>query len=97
MNVQIYALLFEIEDESAAGTKCLIAWLDATGNGRWCHHAHPTKTLLDVEPGHVIVHKRTPHQVRRVKPYRTSECRDESQYPWIQSGRAYVMGQDQAS
>ena len=85
----IHALMFEVEASSAT---FLIAWLDDDGNSRTCHHAHPSKTLLDAEVGHVIVHKRRPYRVVRVKPYRTSECRDETQYPWVTSGKEYVGG-----
>ena len=87
--MRIHAILFQID---APSDKFIIAWLDDDGKGRWCQHAHPSKTLLDVEPGHVIVHKRTQYVVRRVKPYRTSECLDDSQYPWVRSGRAYLGG-----
>ena len=87
--MQIHALLFDLE---CAASKQLIAWIDQHGNGKYTQHAHPSKTLLDVEPGHVIVHKRTQYVVRRIKPYRTSECLDDSQYPWVRSGRAYFGG-----
>jgi hypothetical protein len=87
--MQIHALLFDLE---CPATKQLIAWIDQHGNGKYTQHAHPSKTLLDVEPGHVIVHKRTQYVVRRIKPYRTSECLDDSQYPWVRSGRAYLGG-----
>jgi hypothetical protein len=63
-------------------SKQLIDWIDLHGNGKYTQHAHPSKTLLDVEPGHVIVHKRTQYVGRRIKPYRTSESLDDSQYPW---------------
>ena len=87
--MQIDALMFELDEPDADSTRYLIAWLDEQGNGEFCCHAHPSKTLLDVEPGHTVVHKkRTQFLVRRVKPYRTSECHDESQYPWVRSGRA---------
>ena len=88
--IAIYALLFEVAPPSKTGSMSLIAWLDAHGNGRYCHHAHPNKTLLDVEPGHTVIHQRKQFRVLRVKPYRTKECRDEAQYPWVQSGRDYV-------
>ncbi len=79
--MQITALQFELAGGPC--TRYLIAWLDENGDGRWCRHAHPDKSLLDVEPGDVIVHKRTQYTVLRVRPYRTNECRDESAYAWV--------------
>lgn len=86
---RIHALLFDVEHfggQPSRGTIRLIAWFDDRGESRFCRHAHPEKTLLDAEAGHVIVHRRRTHyRVRRVKPYRTSECKDETQYRWRRS------------
>ena len=91
-SVTIHALLFELV--SPPGTY-LIAWPDENGHGRWCRHSHPDKTLLDVEPGHRIVHGWKVYEVARVKPYRTSECREETRYPWVRSGREYLSCSEQ--
>lgn len=89
--MRIYALLFDLEGPPQ-GSQQLIAWIDEYGCGAFSHHAHPNKTLLDVEPGHVIVHRRRQYVVSRVKPYRTSECCEVRRYPWVRSGRVYLQG-----
>ena len=88
----IHAIMFEVEGRTTSSATFLIAWLDDDGNSLTCHHAQPNKTLLDAEVGHVIVHKRRQYRVVRVKPYRTSECQDETRYPWVRCGRDYVVG-----
>ena len=43
--------------QSSAGM-FLVVWPEPDGNGRWCHHAHPDRTVLDAQAGDVLVHKR---------------------------------------
>ena len=87
MTVKIHALIFELESESS---KSLIVWPDENGNGQFTHHAHPEKTMLDLEAGHTVVNSGNAHVVRSVKPWRTSLCKDESSYPTIRCGRDWL-------
>ena len=66
----------------------LVARLD--GDRRYTKHAHPDKTLLDAKAGDVVVNQRKQYGVTAIKPYRTSLCRDESQYPFVTSGREFL-------
>ena len=84
--MRIHALLFDLECPPPASRR-LIAWIDEYGSGKHTQHAHPSKTLLDVEPGHVIVHRRRQYVVTGVKPYRTSLCKGEQSYPAVKSGQ----------
>ena len=83
--MQIYAMMFQVENDQTTGTTYLIAWIDDNGYSKTCYHSHPNKTLLDVEPGHIIIHnkQKTRYQVVGLKPFRTSECRDETAYEWV--------------
>jgi hypothetical protein len=78
--MQIHALIFDLECQPPASMQ-LIAWIDQHGNGKYTQHAHPNKTLLDVEAGHVIVHRRHQYVVTGVRPYRSSPCKDEARFP----------------
>lgn len=66
------SLYFHIEPlnrpPSPAGT-FLVVWPEADGNGKWCHHSHPDRTVLDAVAGDILVHKRTPYRVVAVQPY----------------------------
>ena len=81
-------MLFELETVDG-GLIELIIWPDANGNGTDTSPAHPDRTLMDVGAGDVIIHHRTAYDVRRVKPYRATDCRDETEYPWVACGRDY--------
>ena len=59
----------------------LVAWIDQHGNGKHPQHAHPSKTLLVVEAGHTIIHRRQQYVVTAMRPYRTSLCEDETSHP----------------
>lgn len=86
---KIHALKFELEAQNGVISE-LIAWIQPDGNGQFLYPAHPARTLLDVVAGDVLIH-RNQHQlvVRRLKPWRTSECRDDTQYSEIESGTAW--------
>ena len=87
----ILALLFELLDDDGK-IWLLIAWLDQRGNSKYLYPMHPDKTLLDVTRGDPLTFKRgTRLTVRRLKPYRTSECKDDSQYSEITRGRDWEM------
>ena len=75
------------------GTQQPAAWIDQHGNGKHTQHAHPSKTLLDVEVGHSIIHRRQQYVVTGVKPYRTTLCKGESQYPAVKSGREWLVAE----
>ncbi len=88
--IEIYALQFEVEPSAPGGTY-LIVWPDQTGNGQYTQPAHPDKTMLDVQAGDIVVHQRkTQFRVKRLRPYRTSECKSQDDYPWITSARDYL-------
>ena len=90
--MQIHALIFDLECPPPA-FKQLIAWIDQHGIGKYTQHAHPSKTLLDVEVGHSIIHRRQQYVVTGVKPYRTTLCKGESQYPAVKSGREWLVAE----
>ena len=77
-----------VASQSAPGRiVLLIAWLDASGNSRFLVPVHPCKTLLDVRVGDMLTFQRKEHFViRRLKPWRTTECRDETEYAEIVCG-----------
>ncbi len=77
----------KFELESDTNIVELIAWIQSDGNGRYLVPAHPSRTLLEMKAGDVVIFKRKPHDVRRVKPWRTSECKDDTQYSEITCGR----------
>lgn len=86
---RILALLFELAAEDGR-IWTLIAWIDARGNSRYLYPAHPDRCLLDVTAGDLLIFKQTKKlTVRRLKPWRTSECRDETAYREIVCGRAW--------
>lgn len=86
--MQLHALIFDLEAPPTRSRQ-LICWLDEHGNGKHTQHAHPSKTLLDVEAGHTIVNGRQRYVVASVRPYRTSLCKDETAYPQVKSGREW--------
>ena len=55
--MKIHARIFDLGCPPPASRQ-LIAWIDQHGNGKHTQHVHPSKTLLDVEAGHVIIHRR---------------------------------------
>lgn len=87
--MKIHALMFDLESPPPPSRQ-LVAWLNEDGDGLATRHAHPDKTLLDARAGDVIVHQRKQYVVSAVKPYRTSLCRDESQYPFVKNGREFL-------
>jgi len=90
---KILALLFEVIAESG-DIRSLIAWLDETGNSRFLYPVHPGRTLLDVTAGDPLIYKReTRLIVRRLKPWRTSECKDEAAYREVTCGRDWEAGE----
>ena len=85
---KILALTFELEAESDN------AWLDEHGNGKYLLPAHPDHCLLDVRAGDRVTFKRKQVlTVRGIKPFRTSECKDETQYGPITCGRDWEAGE----
>ena len=87
--VTITSLIFELQCEPPT-TRSLIVQIGADGNGRWTVPAHPDHTIVDVKAGHVLVHRRQPHKVISVRPYRTSLCREG--YGVVESGRDWLAG-----
>lgn len=92
MGKRILALLFDLE--RVDGLRVLLtAWLDDSGNGEFLTPVHPDKTLLDVTAGDDVIHNReTRYTVRRLKPWRTSECKDERAYSEVRCGREWEAG-----
>ncbi|MBT4867248.1 MAG: hypothetical protein HON53_19260 [Planctomycetaceae bacterium] len=90
--MKIHALIFDLEYPPPA-SKQLIAWIDQPGNGKHTQHAHPSKTLLDVEAVHTIIHRRQQYVVTGVRPYRTTQCKDETRYPTVKSGREWLVAE----
>jgi hypothetical protein len=89
---RILALLFELEDDDGK-IWLLIACLDQYGNSKFLYPMHPDKTLLDVSAGDPLTFKgKVRLTVRRLKPYRTSECKDENAYRGIVCGRDWEAG-----
>ena len=80
MATTIHALIFDVECTPPASGQ-LVVWLDEHGNSKHTQHSHPNKTMIDVEVGHVVIHQHTQYVVTGIRPYRTSLCKDESQYP----------------
>ena len=75
---KIYALLFELKTDDG-GIWLLIAWLDRFGNSKSLLPAHPDKCLLEMRAGDVVTFRRKDILVvKRLKPWRTSECKDET-------------------
>ena len=94
---KILALLFELESDN--GSICLlIAWLERHDNGKYLEATHPDKTLLDVRAGDRVTFKRKYlFSIRRIKPWRTTECKDETQYTEIECGQDWEQGLNSAS
>jgi hypothetical protein len=49
-----------------------LVWPLSSGNGRFCHHAHPDRTVMDARAGDVLVHKRTPYRMLGVRRFEYS-------------------------
>ena len=90
---KIHALKFELEADT--GIVELIAWLEKDGNGKHLLPAHPDKCLLDMPAGDVVTfQRRQTMTVKRLKPWRTSECKDDTQYAEITCGRDWEAGNE---
>jgi len=86
------ALMFDLRANNGR-TGRLIAWLDESGNGKHLKHTHPSRPLKDAKAGdRVVFHGRHILTVLRVKPWRTTECRDETEYDWVRSGADWESG-----
>ena len=83
---KLLALMFDLRAENGnVGT--LIAWLNESGQATHLKHSHPQRSLLEARAGDRLVFRnRHVVTVLRIKPWRTTECRDETQYDWIKSG-----------
>ena len=89
---KILALLFELEADDGS-IFLLIAWLDRFSNGKYLEPTHPDKTLLEVRAGDRLTFKRKHlFSIKRLKPWRTSECKDETQYTEIVCGEDWEAG-----
>ena len=83
---KILAMKFRLESPDKAIIE-LIAWLKEDGNGKFVCPAHPAKCLLDVRVGDVLTFMGKEHLVLlRLKPYRTTECKDDTEYSDITCG-----------
>jgi hypothetical protein len=88
---KILALLFELETDDGK-IVLLIAWLDAYSNSKYLVPTHPDKNLLDVGPGDMLTFKRRDSFIiKRLKPWRTTECKDDTQYREVSCGRDWEM------
>ena len=86
-------MLFELQTNNGRLWQ-LVAWINESGNSRYLVSAHPDRTLLDVQAGDVLIYKQTHHlTVRRLKPWRTTECKDETAYREIVCGSGWEAGQ----
>ena len=93
MQRKINALKFELESGDGKIIE-LIAWIQDDGNGKHLVPAHPDHCLLDVRAGDVVTYMRKKLMtVRRLKPWRTSECKDDTQYGEITCGRDWEAGE----
>ena len=91
---KILALQFDVEAEDGS-MKLLIAWPDASGNGKLLVPAHPGKTLMDIKAGDVLIFNRKERfVVKRLKPYRTSEGKNDTEYAEIVSGAEWERAGD---
>ena len=62
-------------------------------NGKHLYPAHPDRTLMDVKAGEMLVFKRRGQlMIKRLKPWRTRECKDDTQYEEIVCGREWEAG-----
>jgi hypothetical protein len=90
------ALMFDLRAENGR-TGTLIAWLDESGNGKHLKHTHPSRSLKDAKAGDRVVFKdRYILTVLRVKPWRTTECKDETEYDWIRSAADWELNHDRS-
>lgn len=86
---KILALLFDLKSTQGK-TAQLIAWPDATGNGEFLRAEDPARNLLQMRTGDSVIFKdRYRLTVVRVKPWRTTECRDDTAYDWVESGATW--------
>ena len=69
MQTPLYFRIERLKGETSPAGMYLVVNPDQNGNGRWCHHSHPDRTVLDAVVGDVIVHKRTPYRVLAVQPF----------------------------
>lgn len=84
---KILALKFELESDSG-GIVELIAWLGEYGNVKYLYPAHPDRCLMEMNDGDMVIFKRKDQlTIRRLKPWRTCESKDDTQYGKIVCGR----------
>ena len=89
---KIHALIFQLQAENG-GIWLLIAWIDRFGNSQYLLPAHPDKTLLEMRAGDVVTFRRKEILlIKRLKPWRTSECKDETEYTEIVCGEDWEAG-----
>jgi len=77
-------LYFHIEPltgPQSPGGMFVVSGPEADGCGRWCHHSHPDRTVLDAQAGDVLVHKRRQYRMQAVQ--RPGDWRG----PWYPSVR----------
>jgi len=67
----MHPLYFQIEPLTGpqSANMYLVVWPESGGNGRWCHHSHPDRTVLDAQSGDVLVHKRRQYRMQRVQRF----------------------------
>ena len=93
--MKIHALQFHVErvDAPTDDTVFLIVWPEESGNGRYCHHSHPDKTVMDAKAGDVLVHKkRVRYRIKAVKVFRSSLCLDDTAHEWCGAVGACPLG-----
>jgi hypothetical protein len=89
---KILAMKFQLESNEGKIVE-LIAWLQRDGNGKYLCPTHPSRTLLEVTAGDLLTYKRSEHLViKRLKPWRTSECKDDTEYSEVETGAAWEAG-----
>ena len=88
----IKAIRFAVEADDGKVFE-LIAWLEQDGNGKHLKPSHPDHSLLDVRVGDRVTYmRRKVVTVRSIRPWRTSECKDDTQYTDISCGRDWEAG-----
>ena len=83
----IRSLYFRIEPVNRphpATNMFLVVWPEVDGNGSWCHHAHPDRTVLDAQVGDVLVHKRRRYRMLAVRRF------NDWSGPWFDSVPACI-------
>jgi hypothetical protein len=86
MSRKILALKFQLESNS--GIVELIAWILEDGNGKFLKPVKADRTLMDVRKGDTVCFNgEMYYRVRRLKPWRASDCKAEQDYPEITCGR----------